>query len=145
MNHSLENIYSNQLFQETLIHLRTGKIMQIRTYPKLAVLAMIHLAIPASSAPVGRLFSIAGKSFVQINAMFLAKLLNHWCFLGLIWIDLIIHFIFVVFERRTNYRLSAILIPIRFQKALKIVLKYFPKVLVIVFVLVLKFFFSTCT
>ena len=33
------------------------------TYPKLAVLAMKHLAVPASSAPVERLFSIARKVF----------------------------------------------------------------------------------
>ena len=33
------------------------------TYPKLAVLAMKHLAVPASSASVERLFSIAGKVF----------------------------------------------------------------------------------
>ena len=33
------------------------------TYPKLAILAMRYLAVPASSAPVERLFSIAGKVF----------------------------------------------------------------------------------
>ena len=35
MNQSLKNIYSNQLFQETLIHLRSGKIMQIHTQTRL--------------------------------------------------------------------------------------------------------------
>ena len=33
------------------------------TYPKLAILAMKYLAVPASSAPVERLFSMAGKVF----------------------------------------------------------------------------------
>ena len=37
------------------------------TYPKLVILAMRYLAVPASSALVERLFSIAGRSFVQIG------------------------------------------------------------------------------
>ena len=33
------------------------------TYPKLTILTMKYLAVPASSDPVERLFSIAGKVF----------------------------------------------------------------------------------
>ncbi|KAI6656121.1 Zinc finger BED domain-containing protein 4-like [Oopsacas minuta] len=46
------------------------------TYPKLAILAMKHLAVPVSSAPVEHLYSIAGRYFVQIDAIFLTKLLK---------------------------------------------------------------------
>ena len=35
----------------------------ISTYPKLVVIAKRVLSVPASSAPVGRLFSVAGKIF----------------------------------------------------------------------------------
>ena len=65
------------------------------TYPKLAVLTMKHLAVPASSAPVEFFFSIVGKVFCPDRCN-----LSDKTFLGLIWIDLNYSFILVVFERR---------------------------------------------